>query len=73
MIAAMVNRSGLVASRESGGLDSAVASFAALAAMRRIVAADSRSASRALHAAPPATIVFALSFLLVMIEPLKSQ
>jgi hypothetical protein len=59
VIAAMVNRSGLVASRKRW-LDSAVASFAALAAMRRIVAADSSSASRALHAAPPATIVFAL-------------
>src|ERR1700693_2162095 len=41
VIAAMVNRSGLVVSRKCGGLDSAVASFAALAAMRRIVAADS--------------------------------
>ena len=46
-IAAMVNRSGLVASREGGRLDSAVASFAALADMRRIVAADSSRAPRA--------------------------
>jgi len=43
----MVNRSGLVASREGGRLDSAVASFAAFADMRWIVAADSSRAPRA--------------------------
>jgi hypothetical protein len=37
-MAAMVIRSGLVASREDGGVDSAVASFEVLAAMRWIVA-----------------------------------
>ena len=46
-IATMVNRSGFVASRKRGRLDSSVASFASLAAMRRIVAADSSSVSRA--------------------------
>jgi len=35
VIAAMVNRSGLVASRKRAELDSAVAFFAALAAMRQ--------------------------------------
>src|ERR1700680_1576575 len=47
--AATVNKSGLVASRR--GWESAVASFEAVASMRRIVAADSSSASGALHAA----------------------
>src|ERR1700736_3870290 len=52
-MAAMVNRSGLVASRIPDRLDSAVASFEALAAMRCIVAADSTRASRALQTTPP--------------------
>lgn len=46
-IAAMVNGSGLVASREGGRPDSAGASFAALADMGWIVAADSSRAPRA--------------------------
>jgi hypothetical protein len=60
-IAAMVNRSGLVASGKHGELDSAVASLTSLAAMRCILAADSIHVSRAIQTAPPPTIIFALS------------
>jgi hypothetical protein len=57
-IAAMVNRSGLIASSKRGALDSAVAAFPSLAAMRGILAADLIRASRALQTVPPT--VFAL-------------
>jgi hypothetical protein len=55
-IAAMANRSVLVALGKLGGLDSPVASFRLLGAMRRILAADLIRASRALQDAPRPTI-----------------
>jgi len=60
-IAAMVNRSGLVASGKRGGLDSTVEAFKSLAAMRCILAADSMRAPRGLQTVPPPTMICALN------------
>src|ERR1700683_413069 len=62
-IAEMVNRSGLVSSQKRCGLDAPVAPLAPLAAMRRIVAADSICRSRALSTAPLGAFMWSTQFL----------
>ncbi len=59
-IAAIVNKSGLATSGKSGGPDSALASFAFLAAMRRILAADSPPYVAGAIGRFAPTVVFAL-------------